>query len=241
MRAATQTEPMLTPDDTRWLQAAINDLNNLLQVADESADSLGPLCQDSEAKKYFEFLQNSLDRASGVTTQLAAWLNGQPMVLEKPASPPVQHAATHGIEIANADSGQELIMVIDDEPMVNMLASEMLTGAGYRVVSALEPFRALEIFGKIGNDIDLVVLDFTLPIMDGSEVFHELQKLRPKVPVMLSSGFAEQKTLSAMLARGLRGFLPKPYTEEKLLNQVRSTLETLRQERSGNRRFSLGG
>src|SRR5687767_13780923 len=119
--------------------------------------------------------------------------------------------------------------------MVMMLASEMLVGAGYRVVSAMEPFRALEIFGKIGSEIDLVVLDFTLPIMDGAEVFQELQKLRRKVPLILSSGFAEQKILSAMLARGLRGFLPKPYTEEKLLTQVRSTLETLRADKTGER------
>jgi len=227
---------MLTPDDTRWLQAAINDLNNVLQVADESADSLESLLGgQQDARKYLDFLQKSLDRAGGVAAQLTSWLNGQPMALEKQASPPVQGAAAHGIEIANAGSSKELIMVIDDEPMVMMLASEMLTGAGYRVVSAMEPFRALEIFGKIGSEIDLVVLDFTLPIMDGAEVFQELQKLRPKVPVMLSSGFAEQKILSAMLARGLRGFLPKPYTEEKLLTQVRSTLETLRADKTGER------
>src|SRR5688572_5498688 len=172
MRAVTQTEPMLTPDDTRWLQAAINDLNNLLQVADESADSLQSLSgQQPEVRKYLEFLQSSLSRASGITEQLGAWLNGQPMILQKLASAPVQGAATRGIEIANAESTQELIMVIDDEPMVMMLVSEMLTAAGYRVVSALEPFKALEIFERIGNDIDLVVLDFTLPIMDGAEVF----------------------------------------------------------------------
>src|SRR5688572_3296093 len=119
MRAAIQTEPMLTPEDTRRLQAAINDLNNLLQVADESADSLESICdQQPEAKKYLEFLQHSLERATGVTGQLGAWLNGQPVTEDKQANAPVQGAATHGIEIANAGSQQELIMVIDDEPMV---------------------------------------------------------------------------------------------------------------------------
>jgi CheY-like chemotaxis protein len=127
-------------------------------------------------------------------------------------------------------------MIIDDEPMVNMLASEMLTYAGYRVISALEPFHALDVFKKIGEKIDLVILDFTLPIMDGSEVFTELQQIRPKAAVMLSSGYAEQTVIRAMLSRGLRGFLPKPYTEEKLLTQVRSTLDALRSERTGERR-----
>jgi FixJ family two-component response regulator len=53
---------------------------------------------------------------------------------------------------------------------------------------------------------------------------------------MLSSGFAEQKKVHSMLVRGLRGFLPKPYTKQKLLSQVRSTLDAIRSERTGERR-----
>ncbi len=61
--------------------------------------------------------------------------------------------------------------------------------------------------------------------MDGDAVFDELRALNPSVDVVLSSGFAEQSKLAAMLAQGLRGFIPKPYTREKLLEQVRSTLD----------------
>jgi CheY-like chemotaxis protein len=219
---------MLETDDIRWLQGAINDLNNQLQVADESAHSLQSLVgEDTEARKYLGFLKHSLERATAVISQMTDRVQGRPAALGFPTPAQIPQAISNGIEIANAQSQQELIMVIDDEPMVNALASEMLTLAGYRVVTALEPFRALDIFGKIGHEIDLVILDFTLPIMDGAEVFNELQKLRPNVAVMLSSGFAEQAILSAMLARGLRGFLPKPYTEEKLLSQVRSTLSSI--------------
>ena len=67
-------------------------------------------------------------------------------------------------------------------------------------------------------------------------VFTELLELNPRVPVVLSSGFAEQERLRGMLAKGLRGFIPKPYTQQKLLNQIRSVLDTLRAERSGERR-----
>lgn len=224
-------------ENTRRLQTALNELNNVLQIADESATLLEPLCgPEPDATKYFGFLRSSLERANKVAAQIADYIEG------RPAPPPVlvpQPAASGnvtGIEIANANASGELIMLIDDEPLVTMLATEMLVYAGYRVVSALEPFRALEIFRKIGTQIDLVILDFTLPIMDGSEVFAELQQIRPNVAVMLSSGYAEQTVLRAMLAKGLRGFLPKPYTEQKLLAQVRSTLDALNRERTGERR-----
>ena len=132
------------------------------------------------------------------------------------------------VNIENPDGIRELILIIDDEALIVTLAKRMLTDAGYRVVTASEPFHALEIFKQLHEQVNLVILDFTLPIMDGSEVFEELRKIRANVAVMLSSGFAEQEKVRAMLAQGLRGFLPKPYTQEKLLLQVRSTLDAIR-------------
>lgn len=92
--------------------------------------------------------------------------------------------------------------------------------------------RAIKIYTRLQNRIDLVILDFTMPIMDGAEVFDELRAINPRVPVVLSSGFAEQEKVKAMLAKGLRGFMPKPYTQQKLLMQVRTTLDAMRNERN---------
>ena len=82
---------------------------------------------------------------------------------------------------------------------------------------------------SLGKQIGLVILDFFLPVMDGDAVFDELRTINPGINVVLSSGFAEQDKVSAMLAQGLRGFIPKPYTKEKLMEQVRSTLDAARQ------------
>ena len=82
----------------------------------------------------------------------------------------------------------------------------------------------------------MVILDFTMPIMDGADVFNELLLMNPRVPVVLSSGFTEQDRLRGMLAKGLRGFIPKPYTSDKLLAEVRTTLDALREEKTGERR-----
>jgi CheY-like chemotaxis protein len=135
------------------------------------------------------------------------------------------------IRVANAEGPRELIMIVDDEDFVTLLAQRVLTDEGYRVVTAKDGFQALDIYKKLEKEIQLVILDFTMPIMDGSEVFSELRMINPQVPVVLSSGFTEQDKLKWMLAKGLRGFIPKPYTQQKLLLQVRSTLDAMKSER----------
>jgi CheY-like chemotaxis protein len=133
------------------------------------------------------------------------------------------------IHVKNPRGNREYLLFIEDEREVAELAAEMLADEGYKVILAHDGFEALKIYEKIGKHIGLVILDFFLPVMDGDAVFGELRILNPKVDVVLSSGFAEQSKIAAMLAEGLRGFIPKPYTREKLLEQVRSTLDAARQ------------
>lgn len=133
------------------------------------------------------------------------------------------------LKVVNAGGERELILLVDDEVEISELAAEMLAEEGYKVILAKDGFEALKIYQQIGSEIGLVILDFFLPVIDGDAVFDELQALNPDINVVLSSGFAEQTKLGAMLARGLRGFIPKPYTREKLLTQVSMTLEAARQ------------
>ena len=132
------------------------------------------------------------------------------------------------IAVQNAKGNRELILLVDDEVEIAELACEMLAEEGYKVIVAKDGMEALRIYGRISKHIGLVVLDFFLPVMDGDAVFDELREINPDVNVVLSSGFAEQSKIGAMLAQGLRGFIPKPYTREKLLEQVRSTLDAAR-------------
>ncbi len=132
------------------------------------------------------------------------------------------------IKVLNEKGDRELILLVEDETEIAELASAMLTEEGYKVILARDGFEALRIYQQISKQIGLVILDFFLPVMDGDAVFDELRGLNPDVAVVLSSGFAEQSKLGNMLAQGLRGFIPKPYTREKLLEQVRSTLDSAR-------------
>jgi CheY-like chemotaxis protein len=133
------------------------------------------------------------------------------------------------IKVINPKGNREYILLVEDEIQVAEVAAEMLAEEGYKVIVAHDGFEALKIYRNAGKQIGLVILDFFLPVMDGDAVFDELRGLNPNVNVVLSSGFAEQQKISAMLAQGLRGFIPKPYSSEKLLGQVRSTLDAGRQ------------
>jgi CheY-like chemotaxis protein len=147
----------------------------------------------------------------------------------RPAPESGDNGLPPGVRVKNPNGAREYLLLIEDEPDVADLASEMLAEEGYRVVIAHDGFEALKIYEKIGKQIGLVILDYFLPVIDGDAVFEELRSINPKVNVVLSSGFAEQTKIASMLAQGLRGFIPKPYSREKLLEQVRSTLEAARQ------------
>jgi len=129
----------------------------------------------------------------------------------------------------NPKGSREYILLIEDEAQVAALTAETLVAEGYRVILAQNGFEALKIYRDIGKQIGLVILDFFLPVMDGDAVFYELRVLNPEVDVVLSSGFAEQQKINAMLGQGVRGFISKPYSSQNLLAQVRSTLDAGRQ------------
>ena len=235
--------------DKQWVKATANELNNLLQVISNSSQMLETLCRRlPDTEKYFSILRSGVERAAKVTQMMSDRMGGiapepPPKVAETNFPPMKAVPMTPGlagsgeVRINNPTGSKELVMIVDDEEFVTILAQRVLTDEGYRVVTAKDGFQAIDFFRKLQEQIALIILDFTMPIMDGADVFAELLLIDPKVPVVLSSGFAEQERLRSMLARGLRGFMPKPYTQQKLLTQVRSTLDALHAERTGERRI----
>jgi DNA-binding NtrC family response regulator len=101
----------------------------------------------------------------------------------------------------------------------------ILCEQGYKVITAYDGNQALELFDKIGRHVGLVILDFIIPGRDGAAIFYQLKQRDPNVAVLLSSGYAEHPRLTPMLANGLAGFIAKPYSRQRLLDQVRSTLD----------------
>lgn len=232
-------------EDIHWVKATANELNNLLQVISESSQVLEKICTETaDSEKYFAILRNGVERATRVTQIMVDRVGGHraeppptpPAVPPPPAVKPTVPSLTSDVKIFNPTGPRELVLIVDDEDFVTLLAQRVLTDEGYRVVTARDGFQAIDIYRKLKDQIALTILDFTMPVMDGADVFEELLQINPKVSVVLSSGFAEQERLRNMLSRGLRGFIPKPYTQQKLLTQIRSVLDTLSAEKSGERR-----
>ena len=230
---------MLDQEEAAWISSTANELNNLLQVIAESSGALEGYCKSQPgAERYITMLHSGLERATQVTRTLAERAGGSLPEESAAAAESSQAAAQESaaepaadaevpITIHNPEGPKELVMIVDDEEFITQLATIVLTEEGYRVVTAQDGLQALSIYRRLKDEISLVILDFTMPVMDGADVFAELQEIDPKVSVVLSSGFTEHDCLRTMLARGLRGFIPKPYSQKKLLSQIRQTLDAV--------------
>ncbi len=115
------------------------------------------------------------------------------------------------------------ILLIDDDPAIRKVGTQMLRGMGFKAFTAASGREGLKIFKKHAREIDCVILDLTMPEMSGDEVFRELRRVRSDVPVILSSGYNEEEIAPRFLDEGLAGFVQKPYTMANLqisLNRV---------------------
>jgi two-component system, cell cycle sensor histidine kinase and response regulator CckA len=123
--------------------------------------------------------------------------------------------------------GTERVLVVDDEPMVRKLTERMLRRLGYHVVGASDGEEALRTFERDLDAFDLVVMDVVMPKLGGPEAFARMRLLRPRLKALFVSGYAgEAPGLSAMLQEPGLLLLQKPFTAQKLAEEVRRILET---------------
>ena len=94
----------------------------------------------------------------------------------------------------------------------------MLELAGFRVLTAADGHSALALYGEQRDTIDVVLLDMTMPGLDGRDTYRELARIRPDVRVVLTSGYSEQEAFSEWGGQGLAGFLQKPYRVPDLVS-----------------------
>ena len=116
--------------------------------------------------------------------------------------------------------GTETVLVVDDEESVRQAVTSILDSAGYLVLLACNGPEAIEMFDEAHDHIDLVLLDMTMPLMDGVETFHALRAIDPNVTVLLTSGYVEQDALGRFGDDGPIGFVQKPYQPATLMQKV---------------------
>ncbi len=117
-----------------------------------------------------------------------------------------------------------LALVVDDEEPVRMLARDMLERLGFDVILAEDGEQALEQFRARPSEFTLVLLDLTMPRLDGEECVQKLREVRADVPIVLSSGYDQQTVTSQLAGLHLAGFLQKPYRLDEMATAVRGAI-----------------
>jgi CheY-like chemotaxis protein len=134
------------------------------------------------------------------------------------AEPPAAH---------DVPGGKETILLVDDEAIIRNVGRTILQRYGYRVLLAEDGQEALELYQRAGRDIDLVILDLTMPRLSGYDTLRHLRRIDPEVRVLFSSGYAAEKVLGNDTG-GVLGFVNKPYRPQDLATTVRQVLDRVR-------------
>jgi len=122
-------------------------------------------------------------------------------------------------------TGDEHVLLVDDEPAIARLETQMLEQLGYRVTSRVSSTEALEAFRANPEAFDLVLTDMTMPDLTGDELAHEILALRPELPVIICTGFSERIDADSATAMGIRAFLMKPVLRLDMARAIRDAID----------------
>jgi CheY-like chemotaxis protein/two-component sensor histidine kinase len=146
---------------------------------------------------------------------------------------PVAGAGEHAEEKVESESSNErgaldrtgiTVLLVDDEKTVREVAKEILEEFGYRVVTACDGVEGVAVFRAMKEDISIVLLDMTMPRMDGKAALKIMKEISPKIPVILSSGFSEHEFKGFTGDEKPSAFVQKPYRVKTLIAAIRKAL-----------------
>jgi DNA-binding response OmpR family regulator len=133
--------------------------------------------------------------------------------------PQSNHSTTGG----PARVGQDVILAIDDDTELLNSIRRLLIREGWVVLTASDPLEGLQVYETHWRTIQLVLLDYFMPILRGDEVFERLQRINPHVRVLLTTA-CEDDVSQRMLKGGLSGFVQKPLSSRDLIGRIREAL-----------------
>jgi len=127
-------------------------------------------------------------------------------------------------EVGPTQGNGEQILIVDDEPNILRMTRMVFEKYNYRVLSASDGPEALAFFAQQMPVIGCVLTDISMPYMDGVALVRALKKMKPDIPIIVSTGQSDQPSYAELESLGVKKFLTKPYNTKKLLTAVRDTL-----------------
>jgi two-component system cell cycle sensor histidine kinase/response regulator CckA len=122
-------------------------------------------------------------------------------------------------------TGEERLLLVEDEEVVRNLAIRILTNAGYRVTACADGPEAITLYRDKPAEFDLVLLDMVMPRMHCKDVFAAMKLVNPHVRGLMMSGYTDGD-VQRLLDYGIKGFIPKPFSSRQLLQKIREALDT---------------
>ena len=139
-----------------------------------------------------------------------------------PRAPGFREAAGEPRQVLPKGTG--CILFIDDEEINVLTVAPMLERLGYAVVGETDPLKALELFARKPVEFDLVITDQMMPNLTGERLAAEILRLRPDVPIILTTGFSETMDEEKARSLGFRALLMKPYSIREIAEKIRLAL-----------------
>jgi CheY-like chemotaxis protein len=209
---------------------ATSELNNLLQIISGTSAEIENLWKGNDgSEQYLSMLRSSVERAEAVAAELAKQAGG---ANQKVMMHPELAGFAKSKKVAQMPTAKPKILVVDDEEMALMLLKQILTTAGYCVTTAQSGFECLDLVRRRPLVYQLVLLDLTMPFMDGEETFRRLREIRSDIPIMMCTGFIQNERLERLMTAGLSGFLRKPFAPDEIASQVQAILESVKYSRA---------
>lgn len=122
-------------------------------------------------------------------------------------------------------TGDERILFVDDEESIVILVHQILERLGYKVESTTSPVDALELFRSKPDQFDLVITDMAMPKMTGDTLVKEIHKIKPDIPIILSTGFSERIDEKKAKEIGIAGYIEKPVDSHDYAMKIRKVLD----------------
>ena len=145
--------------------------------------------------------------------------DGTTFRIRLPAAPETAHVEKDSV-VPPLRNATGTILVIDDEETVRDVVEAALTAAGYGVLLAQDGLDGVACFRRHQKTIDAVVVDVSMPRMNGEETIERILALRPDARVLLTSGYTEQEAKQRFRDRAIRGFIQKPFRAQELVEKI---------------------
>jgi PAS domain S-box-containing protein len=136
-----------------------------------------------------------------------------------------EQTAIEAESVEKLPTGNERILLVDDEKSILFTGRNLLERLGYQVETRQNPIEALNLFRVNSNQFDLVITDMTMPKMTGDQLVQEILKIQPDMPIILNTGFNEKIDEEKAKQIGIRQYIEKPFNRGLLANVVRDVLD----------------